>query len=268
MHCASTAPEFLGDLGARFALEHRWRSKAAFLKKYGESRVQMGTGPELSVFPDGSRSTSIGHFVRRFGDAAEIAKDEMVFEFAKPVAESLPGEGRGNWMATGLRRDFKIPEQLASLTPEGVAQGNSAAVLSLGDDEAGLPFHSHGSAWLAVVFGAKRWFIYEPGTMPAPVRRSFNPLASTATWARQHWNSSLLGSGLIVCDQQPGELLYLPERWTHATMNLGETVAVGAQVPGFDAGRWIAASRETLSRAEARSPPAPPPPSQLKQPLS
>ena len=56
----------------------------------------MGTGPELSVFPDGSRSTSIGHFVRRFGDAAEIAKDEMVFEFAKPVAESLPGEGRGN----------------------------------------------------------------------------------------------------------------------------------------------------------------------------
>ena len=121
------------------------------------------------------------------------------------------------------------------MNPEGIARGNNAAVLSLGDDGAGLPFHAHGAAWLAVVHGGKRWFIYEPGTMPSSVRGNLNPLMATRQWVNSQWAAvSRLPANWkpIVCDQMPGEMLYLPERWMHATMNLGETIAVGGQAPG------------------------------------
>lgn len=111
------------------------------------------------------------------------------------------------------------------------------------------------TAWLAVVAGAKRWFIYEPGTMPAVVRTRFNPLVSTRAWSQKEWAmiASLSASQQpIVCDQMPGEMLVLPERWIHATMNLGETVAIGGQVPGLEVPAWIAAAKDTNARAAAR----------------
>ena len=37
--------------------------------------------------------------------------------------------------------------------------GNSCQPCELTQDGAGLPFHVHGASWLAVVFGAKHWFL-------------------------------------------------------------------------------------------------------------
>lgn len=119
----------------------RWRTKKSFLQKFGHTKVQLGCGAELSTFPTGQRATTISNFVAKFGDPEQQVKDEMVFDFV----QSVGGDRPENWLGSGIRKDFKVPVHVQSMAPDGVAHGNSAAVLSLGDDGAGLPFHSHGA---------------------------------------------------------------------------------------------------------------------------
>jgi hypothetical protein len=42
---------------------------------------------------------------------------------------------------------------------------------------------------------------------------------------------------LLECVQRPGEVVYLPRAWKHLTLNIGEAVGVGGQVPYDDAQR-------------------------------
>ena len=61
-----------------------------------------------------------------------------------------------------------------------------------------------------------------------------HPLASIRAWA------AILRGG---CLQAPGDVLYVPRGWTHATLNVGEALAVGAQA------QWPAADRLRRARA-------------------
>ena len=131
----------------------------------------------------------------------------------------------------------------------------------------GLPFHNHGQTWLAVVHGKKKWFLYPPGyDAPSEVDAQFNPMFPVSEWLgsvyeRIQWApkppavqlqfSEHLGGYTPVemsrgegasppvdgsrgyrpleCVQEPGDVLYLPTRWSHLTMNIGETIAIGGQ---------------------------------------
>jgi len=81
------------------------------------------------------------------------------------------------------------------------------------------PLHHHGPSLAEVVFGRKRWFVVPPSTSI-----SFNPTVSTLTWYHSHLQRGGLPKGMWQCSQQPGEVLYLPGNWWHATLNVGETV--------------------------------------------
>ena len=61
-----------------------------------------------------------------------------------------------------------------------------------------------------------------------------HPLASIRAWA------AILRGG---CLQAPGDVLYVPRGWTHATLNVGEALAVGEQA------QWPAADRLRRARA-------------------
>ncbi len=141
----------------------------------------------------------------------------------------------------------------------------------------GLPFHSHGKTWLAVVHGSKRWFVYPPGCSPDMMHDSstssaassttgyiYNPLQSVQHWLRRvyapmlqnlpHFPPSFTStssaaattttiaqcsartvSGKVVrykpleCLQRAGQVVYLPDGWSHLTINVGETIAFGGQ---------------------------------------
>jgi len=100
-----------------------------------------------------------------------------------------------------------------------------STIFSLGGEGAGLPYHSHGAAWLAVVFGAKRWAVWPPNDFPQDVH-NMSGLQNSSTYFRLHHKPR---RGMLECVQRPGEAVYMPAFWTHATMNLGEVVAVGGQ---------------------------------------
>jgi Tfp pilus assembly protein PilF len=92
--------------------------------------------------------------------------------------------------------------------------------------------HTHGDAWLALVHGLKLWFVYPPEGPPSneTYARLVLPPAS-----RYFGGEDPLLSGLpeaerpLVCVQHPGETVYLPALWWHATANLGDAVGIGGQ---------------------------------------
>jgi tetratricopeptide (TPR) repeat protein len=91
--------------------------------------------------------------------------------------------------------------------------------------------------------GRKRWWLYPPGTRPVP--RNHHPLGMANGWAPPA--AGLQGAyseQLSVCDQNPGDVVFLPSGWHHATLNLGGGssattlgVALQARVPTDALGR-------------------------------
>lgn len=89
----------------------------------------------------------------------------------------------------------------------------------LSGDGTGVPFHFHNHVFAEVLVGRKWWFLY-----PYEKKPEFDPNDTTLNWVRERL--PLLGDGEqpLQCILLPGQVLYLPSLWYHATLNLGQTV--------------------------------------------
>ena len=84
-------------------------------------------------------------------------------------------------------------------------------------------FHAHFAAWNAVVWGRKRWLLMPPGAyFGVTVNRNMTML----NWVE----SSLETMKPLDCIQEPGSILFVPEGWSHATINLDDTVGIAVEV--------------------------------------
>ena len=113
-------------------------------------------------------------------------------------------------------------------TETGGAAG-SEFFISVGNSDTGTVLHQHFEAFNVLVVGSKRWFLYPPHTVP-PVE--YPPHRTIRKWLSEVYTPVLAGDSKLApmeCTVQPGEVLYLPAGWFHATINIGETVSVSKQ---------------------------------------
>ncbi|XP_061606072.1 jmjC domain-containing protein 8 isoform X5 [Phyllopteryx taeniolatus] len=85
----------------------------------------------------------------------------------------------------------------------------------------GVPFHWHGPGYSEVIYGRKRWFLYPPDEEPP-----FHPNASTLAWLRDVYPRLPPRQAPLQCTVRPGQVLYFPTRWWHATLNLDASVFI------------------------------------------
>mmetsp|Transcript_9673 Transcript_9673/g.13428 ORF Transcript_9673/g.13428 Transcript_9673/m.13428 type:complete len:291 (-) Transcript_9673:85-957(-) len=86
-----------------------------------------------------------------------------------------------------------------------------------GGKHSGVSFHTHGSGYAEMIHGRKRWFFYPPGLNPFPEHTDI----STAFWFSHHLPTlSQSAKPLFDCTLEPGQLLFFPNDWWHATLNL------------------------------------------------
>ncbi|XP_014349707.1 jmjC domain-containing protein 8 isoform X2 [Latimeria chalumnae] len=85
----------------------------------------------------------------------------------------------------------------------------------------GVPFHWHGPGYSEVIYGRKRWFLYPPDKAP-----EFHPNKTTLSWALDTYPILSEEDKPIECTIHPGEVLYFPDRWWHATLNLDTSVFI------------------------------------------
>jgi hypothetical protein len=99
----------------------------------------------------------------------------------------------------------------------------------LAGDVSGVPFHVHGPVFAEVLHGRKHWLV-----LPPQVRPEFDPDEPPLRWLLRRVQGAGLSasseSGLLQCTLLPGEILYLPGMWWHATLNLGQTVFISSFV--------------------------------------
>ncbi|XP_075755320.1 jmjC domain-containing protein 8 isoform X3 [Pelodiscus sinensis] len=85
----------------------------------------------------------------------------------------------------------------------------------------GVPFHWHGPGYSEVIYGRKRWFLYPPEKTP-----EFHPNKTTLSWLLDTYPFLPPEDRPVECTIRPGEVLYFPDRWWHATLNLDTSVFI------------------------------------------
>ncbi|XP_077762105.1 jmjC domain-containing protein 8 isoform X4 [Canis aureus] len=85
----------------------------------------------------------------------------------------------------------------------------------------GVPFHWHGPGFSEVIYGRKRWFLYPPEKTP-----EFHPNKTTLAWLQDVYPTLAPSERPLECTVQAGEVLYFPDRWWHATLNLDTSVFI------------------------------------------
>lgn len=86
----------------------------------------------------------------------------------------------------------------------------------------GLPLHTHGEAYLGLILGHKQWLIYPPGIGPSPsFQKKWNPFLPMSRWQAEfnEQNETIPRHRPLMCTQHPGDVIYVPSGWAHATLN-------------------------------------------------
>ena len=98
-----------------------------------------------------------------------------------------------------------------------------------------------------VLFGAKRWTLYPGSPGGVPPEAGYNPTEPHLQWLHDVYPKVKDNEALkpMECVQRAGDVIYVPEGWYHATVNLGDTGAIARRTEEFTVG----SSREIGGRA-------------------
>jgi len=83
----------------------------------------------------------------------------------------------------------------------------------------GVPFHFHGPGWAEAIHGRKRWFLSPPDQQP-----NFHPNKTTLQWFLEDYPTEKVA--LHECTIRPGEAIFFPDGWWHATLNIDTAVFI------------------------------------------
>jgi len=108
---------------------------------------------------------------------------------------------------------------------------------SIGVAGSGAPIHAHNASWNVLLFGRKRWYFVppsinasEPGVLTKNLPGLLGSVQPTAQWVAEH-APSLRSKGLLFeVTQFPGEVVFVPHDWHHATLNLLDSASLSQEI--------------------------------------
>ena len=257
----STANRFTGrayrdtTLRAYVASEDRIRTRAQrdaragneTLYFFGSTFLSDATGEEVGPEGDAGWKALLSQYVRppypsetssapsqppSVGPAVDAA---LAKPLPPPPPEEEGGEARDELLPRAYRSSSEARTTNTKALPERVTLS-----FGMGGRFSGVPFHTHGAGFSEVLHGRKAWFLYPPGPEPravdgdAPSLRWVTDVYPTLRPRRtEEGNDDDDATPTDLrpheCTIVPGEILYFPSQWYHATLNLDPwTVFVSA----------------------------------------
>jgi tetratricopeptide (TPR) repeat protein len=89
----------------------------------------------------------------------------------------------------------------------------------MGPPLSGSPVHFHRSAWNLLIYGQKRWFLYPPN-------KTYYSKKHVWDWWKENYRNA---PDALECVQHPGDMMFVPDMWGHAVINLREGVGVASE---------------------------------------
>jgi hypothetical protein len=193
-------------------------TRQALLERYGDVEVTLASSNSYSK---AKRSATLAEYIQ------DLMKPQLFSSLANETWY-LFGDTRGPaWEQ--LQARYQPPLDAATDDP--------AVAFGLAGARSGVSFHTHGPAWGETIHGAKRWFLTPPGT-PPPFHEDESQLrwlsrfVTPRIWTRcgaaqdlqgcleaMDWDAARLPD-VLECTVFPGEVIYIPDGWWHATLNL------------------------------------------------
>jgi len=102
----------------------------------------------------------------------------------------------------------------------------------VGGPDSGLPFHKHGMTWQGLAVGRKAWYVMPPGSMSEKLHDETGPFMFPMRSYHGLMVDRDVGQRPLYCVQRPGEVVFVPDSWWHATMNLDEFQVAYGEKPG------------------------------------
>ena len=90
---------------------------------------------------------------------------------------------------------------------------------TIGPRDSGSPPHFHRHVFNGLVYGLKHWYLWPPST-------AHFAYSHVKDWQREYLEGKYSSFPAIECVQRPGEVVYVPENWGHAVVNLEDSIAV------------------------------------------
>ncbi|XP_053327868.1 jmjC domain-containing protein 8 [Spea bombifrons] len=178
-------------------------TKRNLLREYGERRVRLSTANTYSY------------------EKVDVPFREFVDHLLKPQdlnslgCDTLYFFGDNNFTEWGALFQRYTPP------PFRIPGTSGAYSFGIAGSGTGVPFHWHGPGYSEVIYGRKRWFLYPPDRTP-----EFNPNKTTLSWLLDIYPFLPETERPVECTIRPGEVLYFPDRWWHATLNLDTSVFI------------------------------------------
>jgi hypothetical protein len=209
----------------------RWTKRGLREEPYSAVVVQASTPGGIVLEQKGKVNSSTSDIsLRSFIDRMEEdpGRPWYVFERRKALRDVLLAD-------IEIPRPFGGPKQALPNSPW------NHLFLSLGASRAGALFHAHAPAWNALIFGKKRWLLFDERLIAerhAPLITALRKMAkpslsngiTNADFLTTEYRSPEFQKWWSFhgyeCIQEAGEMLYIPDRFYHAILNLGEAVAV------------------------------------------
>ena len=190
-------------------LLRKWQ-RDQFVKEYGKLIFKEVAVPYVETFGYGNstnKSTNLKDFV---------AKMDKLFQMGVNGYPSQPF-----YIFGAIQHDSPLLDEFilpSILDPELTHVSISQIQFYIGPALSGAPSHFHSNGWNILIYGKKRWFLYPP---------------TEAFYSRQHvwswWRQQPKPTGAMECIQYPGDLVFVPDLWGHAVLNLRESVGLAAE---------------------------------------
>jgi oxalate decarboxylase/phosphoglucose isomerase-like protein (cupin superfamily) len=194
LSCAK--PVIMRNVPTITKIQAKW-TKEKFLQNHGNMTVEVATYPYANSFGDQSETMTMTKFLQH----TPTTQTDALYVFCQISEKSHP----------------KILQYFAEI-PIFSKLLNQQSQLYQGPAGTGAPMHMHTDAWNLLVHGKKRWFL----TPPMDGMYSASPIQRWLRDERPH----------IPClefTQEAGDIVYIPKYWSHAVVNLQESIGVATE---------------------------------------
>jgi len=177
-----------------------------------------------------ARETTIADFVTDFVTA--MADGGMPGEVPDSTTSNSGSSSSADYLFEALAPNHPLHEPLSAHLPGFVSDAigtewrdERKVQLAVGPPGTGAPPHLHKAAVNSLVFGRKRWYLMPP-------RDAVYGAQPIAQWVEEGWPERHRSAGrkVLECEQNAGDLLYIPDFWGHAVLNLEPSVAIASEI--------------------------------------
>jgi len=191
-------------------------SRDNIIKDYGNRTVSLGSAHSLTAYGEGVMEMTLEDYIADMKNISGVSHTHYLFDRFH-FLRSAP-----------ILRDsyLNIHHYFFDYRFQPAIYDDTIAI-AIGPSGSGISHHWHKDGWNQVISGRKRWFLYPPSVGVPPF--GYNQFEPVSVWYLKHYHQLKDSELPLECMQYEGEMFYVPESFFHATINVGETVAVLGQ---------------------------------------